>query len=368
MMFLGGPLDHEPDVRKIAVLRANGIGDFIFALPALEALRSAYPQAEITLLARPWHAEFLAHRPGPVDRVVVIPHYYGVRDEPDNAQAPAELDCFFVAMADEQFDIAIQMHGGGRHSNPFVLRLGARLTVGLKGHDAPPLDRWVPYIYFQHEVLRYLEVVSLIGATPTVLEPRLSVTDADLTESLAVVPDTGLPLVAIHPGAGDPRRHWPAEKFAAVGDGLAAAGACVVVTGAEPERRTVDSVIGGMKAPATNLCGQLSLGGLAGLLSRCQVVVSNDSGPLHLAAAVGVPTVGIFWCGNLINCGQLTRARHRPFLSWRLNCPACGANTIEARCDHTASFVADVPVEDVLVAACELFAETAFGAPAKQRR
>jgi ADP-heptose:LPS heptosyltransferase len=62
-----------PGVRRIAVLRANALGDFIFALPALEALRAAYPQAEIVLLAKKWHATFLQGRPGPVDRVVVVP-------------------------------------------------------------------------------------------------------------------------------------------------------------------------------------------------------------------------------------------------------------------------------------------------------
>ena len=80
------PID---DVRKIAVLRANALGDFIFILPALEALRAAYPEAEIVLLGRPWHAEFVESRPMPVDRAVVIPHCRGIRDpspgEPEDA-------------------------------------------------------------------------------------------------------------------------------------------------------------------------------------------------------------------------------------------------------------------------------------------
>lgn len=348
---------HErvPGVRKIAVLRANAVGDLIFALPAIEALRDAYPLAEIVLLGLAWHAEFFSGRPGPVDRVIVVPPYPGV-SVPDSIEAdPAELAAFFAAMAEEQFDLAIQIHGGGSHSNPFLLRLGARLTAGLVSTDAPLLDRWVPYIYYQSEILRYLEVVALVGVMPRGLEPRVAVTEADLSEALPLIPEPMRPVVVLHPGAGDPRRHWPPEKFAVVGDTLAAAGAQVAVTGTEPERPLVDAVVSGMTAKALNLCGRLSLGGLAGLLSRCAVVVSNDSGPLHLAGAVSAPTVGIYWAGNLITAGPITRARHRAVLSWRLNCPVCDRNCLQTTCDHRASFVAEAPVAEVVAQALDLF-------------
>jgi ADP-heptose:LPS heptosyltransferase len=84
-------------------------------------------------------------------------------------------------------------------------------------------------------------------------------------------------------------------------------------------------------------------------------VVSNDSGPLHLAASVGAATAGIFWCFNLINCGPLTRSRHRPSASWRLTCPVCGIDCTQGRCVHRASFVADVPTEEVVASALDLF-------------
>lgn len=346
------------DVRKIAVLRANALGDFIFVLPALDALRSAYPCAEIVLLAKQWHANFLACRPGPVDRVVVIPPYAGVTEEEDYKDNQRELHCFFAAMREERFDIAVQAHGGGRHSNAFLTQLGARVTVGLKTPDALPLDRWIPYIYFQHEILRYLEVVSLVGASPTVLEPRIALLKRDICESLRVVPEEkGRLLVALHPGAGDAGRRWPPEKFAAVGDELAKRGAHIVVTGTAGEQCLADAVVAAMRCQAQNVCGQLSLGGLAALLSRCRVLVSNDSGPLHLAGAVGTATVGIFWCFNLINAGPLTRLCHRPFVSWQLHCPVCGADRSQTTCSHHTSFVADIPVEEVMGAALELFSQ-----------
>src|SRR5205085_2482323 len=172
---------------------------------------------------------FFAGRPGPVDRVVVVLPARGVGEDNDFAEDRGLLARFFDAMVRERFDLAIQIHGGGRYSNPFLRRLGARLTAGLKTPDAAPLDRWVPYIYFQSEVLRYLEVVALVGATTCALEPRISVTAQDLAEVERVVPPAGggvptplgpPPLVALHPGATDPRRWWPADKFAAVGDAL----------------------------------------------------------------------------------------------------------------------------------------------------
>ncbi len=359
--------NHAPvaGVRKIAVLRANSLGDFVFTLPALSALRSAYPDAEIVLLAREWHRAFLTERPGPFDRIVPIPSVPGVTQAAHEPADEDELARFFAAMRAEEFDLAVQLHGGGAYSNPFVAELGAGVTVGLRAPGARELDRCVPYVYYHHEVLRYLEVVSLVGARAPAIDPTLAVTERDLAEARSVVSDRRRPLVALHPGAADPRRRWPPERFAAVGDALARAGADVLVTGTEDERELVDSVVRAMEEEARPLAGRLSLRGLAGLLARCAVVVSNDTGPLHLARAVGAATVGIYWCGNMINGGPLTRSRHRALLSWTVRCPVCGADAAyvsdapggqRERCPHDPSFVAEVPVADVRFAALELLA------------
>lgn len=343
-----------PGIRKIAVLRANVLGDLIFVLPALHALRAAYPEAEIVLLAREWPGSLLADRPGPVDRVVAVPLYRGVGEDPSIQEDPEKVAAFFAAMQDEQFDLAIQMHGGGRFSNPFTLRLGAKLTVGMKAPDAVALDRWIPYIWMQSEPLRYAEVVSLVGAATLDLEPPLPVLSRDLDEAKRVVPPGQKPLVAIHPGASDPSRRWPPKKFAVVADALARAGARIVVTGTQPESYLAEAVVASMESPAENVCGRLSLDGLVGLLSRCKVVVSNDSGPLHLARAVGAATVGIFWIGNVVTAAPITRERHRLAISWRIHCPLCGQECTHTRCEHRESFVADVSTEEVSEAALDL--------------
>ncbi len=347
-------MEPEKDVRKIAVLRCNGVGDLMFSLPALSALRHAYPASEIVLLGKQWHAEFLAGRCSPVDRVVTVPRSRGVNGEPDAQEDPAALGRFFEAMQEERFDIAIQLHGGGRYSNPFARRLGARLTAGMKAPDAIPLDRWIPYHHFQSEIFRLLEVMALVGAGPVMLEPRLEVCAADLKEAGAVVPEVAAPLAMIHPGATDPRRRWPPEKFAAVADALGAAGARVLVHGDHSEQPLVGDVMSAMRNEAVDLAGRLSLGGLAGLLSRCQVLVANDSGPLHLGAAVGARTVGIYWCGNMINAGPLVRSRRRPAIAWRIDCPVCDRNTLFDNCAHQDSFVADVAIDEVRSAALDL--------------
>ena len=353
-------LDFVENVRKIAVLRAGGLGDLIFTLPALDALRETYPEAEITLLGGPLQTELLSGRPEPVARAITVPPSTGVNG-PDTGvdEDEEELERFFANMREERFDLALQMHGGGGYSNPFVSRLGARVTVGAQADGAPTLDRTVPYVYFQSEILRYLEIAGLVGARTANLQPRLPVTDEDLAEARNVTPEAEGTLVALHPGAGDSRRRWPPEKFAAVGDALAKGGARVVVVGIEEDRALISSIVDAMEHEALDLCGRLSLGGLAGLLDRCAVAVSNDSGPLHLAGAVGAATVGIYWGPNFINSGPPNRARHRPALSWRSSCPDCGATLFDHDCGHAASVVADVPVDEVTGYALELLRSSA---------
>lgn len=347
-----------PGVKKIAVVRANALGDFIFSLPALYSLQAAYPDAETVLVGKQWHAGFLENRPGPVKRVITVPRYRGV-SEPDTWQGPdpqeqAEIDRFFDQVQKEQFDLALQMHGGGAHSNPFILKIGARFTAGMRTPNAPVLDRWMPYHYWQHEIMRQLEVVGLVGARPIMLEPFLEVTGRDRAESCDAVPDQVKPIVIIHPGASDPRRRWAAGRFAAVGDVLARRGYQVMVVGIPSETDVVRAVLQNMKEPAWDLCGKLSLHALTGLISRARLIVANDSGPRHLAEAVGTPSVAIYWCGNLINAGSLFRARHRPHLSWRINCPVCWKNTLQEPCMHKESFVDEVTIEEVTASALDV--------------
>jgi ADP-heptose:LPS heptosyltransferase len=341
------------DVDDIAVVRAAGIGDLVFALPALEALRIAYPTARITLLARASHAELLAARPAPVDGVEIVPPYGGVSAPENAAQSSRELDAFFECMQARRFDIALQLHGGGGNSNRFVARLGARVTAGSRAHDAPPLDRWIRYDTYYPEVLRCLEVVRLVGARPSdALVPHLTVVadDAARADALLARCARERPIAVLHPGATDPRRRWPVARFAAVGRALVDWGLDVVVSGTDDEYALAAAVADQVGCGGSALAGLMSLSSLVGVLAAASVVVANDTGPLHLAAAVGTPTVGIYWVGNALNFGMHGMHKHRRCISWQMCCPKCGRDCIYDACRHRTSFVTDVSVTDVLAA------------------
>jgi len=347
------------EVRSILVLRPNAVGDFIYALPCLYALRATYPQARIVYIGKQWHADFLADRPGPIDEVLVIPPCPGVGAAPD-AQVDAQaVESFVASLRGRRFDLALQIYGGGRYSNPFLKRIGARLTIGMRAADAEPLDRWVHYGPLQQRRLQLLEVAALAGAQPVLAERELSLTARDRAGAARVLPPADeRPLVLIQPGASDPRRRWDPARFAAVADRLAAQGMQVAVNGTEEEGPVVRAVLAQMRAPALDLTGRLSLSGLCGVLERAALLVSNDTGPLHLALALGTPVVGIYWLTNLIEAAPLHHAGHRALLATRTHCPQCGQDNYRQRCAHDPSFVDDVQVDEVAAAAQDLLAES----------
>jgi ADP-heptose:LPS heptosyltransferase len=348
--------------KKIAVLRANALGDLVFVLPALRALRERFPDDEIVYLGKKMHQVFLDGRPGPIDRVEVVPGYPGVGEAENFEPDQLEVEAFFKQMQEEHFDIAIQLHGGGHFSNPFLQQLGARLSVGLQAPDAPPLDISVPYVRYYSEILRYLEVVSHLGATTRDITPFIVVTDKDLQEARQAIPETCTGRIAVlHPSATDPRRHWPGVNFAKVADFLVSEGYTVYINGLEEESCLADFILQHMqqRSGAYSLCGKLSICGLTGLLSMADIVVSNDSGPLHMAYALRVRTVGIYWVGNMITGTPMTSSLNRPLISWTTRCPLCGLetkklNTVITDCYHNSSFVADITVEEVIQSVQEL--------------
>lgn len=344
-----------PHVSRIAVLRPGTLSDLLFALPALAALHAAYPKAHMTLLGSAWHAEFLQDRLTYIDEVVVLPPVCGVGAPVDVDEDEAAIADFVQQMQARQFDLAVQLYGGGFYSNPFLMRLGARHTVGLKSNEATPLERNLAYIYTQNERLRLLETVGLAGAQVLTLDPRLPVLPRDVNEAQGVLASDQRPLVILQPGASDARRRWPARDFAAIGDALMARGALVAVNGSEDEADIVATVLGHMQHRAIDLSGRLSLSGLCGLLSRATLLVSNDTGPLHLAHALRIPSVGIYWLSNLQISAPLTQEKHRAALSLRTVCPVCGEDNFRTRCAHDPSFVSDVSVSEVLRHALELY-------------
>lgn len=356
-----GPLGEPfPNVRRIAVLRGGGLGDLFFALPALEALRAAYPNAEIVLLGSRLHARLLEARPSPVDEVIVLPESDGNGAEP----AEREIEDFRQRVCHRPVDLGVQLHGGGTWSNPFLLRLEPRFTVGCRAEGAEPLDRSVPFRYYQNETMRALEVACAAGAPAVVLEPRIRATAADIAAADRVLGLSDRSLITIHPGAKDPRRRWPASNFAAVAAECVDRGLDVVLVGALSEIDLLDSVAveARARAPQRPDCGVRQLVGsdmsvLCGVLARSAAFVGNDSGPRHLARALDVPTVGVFWAGDVINTGPIGRTWDRVLISWRADCPVCGRDITgetAPRCPHDASVVDMVSVDQVRWELCDV--------------
>jgi ADP-heptose:LPS heptosyltransferase len=349
------------DVKKIAVLRAGALGDFIVTLPALKAIRAAYPDGEIVILGKPWHKKFLLKNRTPADRVIVVPVIKGVRDELHEVEDAGSTEAFFEQVKQEQFDIAINFQGNGIPANPFIKRLNAKLTVGLTSEYAEKLDRSLNFYYYQSEVIRYLEVVKLIGAYTSDIEPQINILQQDEEEIEGFIRSlNNKPFIVLQPCAVDIRRMWPLENYPLLADKLKQTNIEVVFTGSEEDKNAVDDIITSMKESAINICG-FSVGGLTALLSKAALVIGADTGPLHLASAVNTPTIGIYWAPNLINWGPVTRGIHRPVVSWNMACPLCGIipndpYPFEPRtnCNHAISFVRDITVQQVLDAAVKL--------------
>ncbi|MBI2952749.1 MAG: glycosyltransferase family 9 protein [Chloroflexi bacterium] len=303
---------------KIAILRGGGIGDFLSITAALRALKKSVPGAHTTLITTPGLSEFCQRYPS-IDRIILAPRYQGVNDGPVD---PAKVNQFFAQMRREKLDLALQWHGGGRNSNPFVSSLGARVTAGFRSDDAAALDIWLPYDHHHHEVLRYLDLVTLLGSRTDGVHTELPLVPDDYADLGHLAHSIDLDAlregryIGFHVSAGAPSRRWPPERFAAVANALLAEHdlAGIIVTAGQGQDSDAAAVISRIedRRRAINLAGRTSLGGLAALISQLRLYVSNDSGPAHMAVALGTPCVVVFGSGNPINWAPLERAWHRP--------------------------------------------------------
>ena len=302
-------------VRRIAVLRALFLGDFLCAEPALRALKERFPLAEITLIGLPWVEPFLG-RYRWADGFLPFPGCLGIREVP---YQPAVTAAFLAEARSRRFDVAIQMHGSGPESNDFVAALGATVSLGYcPAGTAGPLTYSVPYPGDQvHEARKWLGLVARLGATgPARPElPLLPEEEAEADECLAPL-ERARPIVALHAGARDPARRWPPERFAALADRLWDERGCqIVLTGAAGDAEANARVRQASRAPTLDLTGRTGLGTLAAILERVDLLVTNDSGPSHIAWARGVPSVILFGPTDPARWAPLDGGRHRPLHS-----------------------------------------------------
>lgn len=329
----------------MAVVRALQLGDLLVAVPALRSLRRCFPGAEITLIGLPWARWFAQRFSAYVDRFVEFPGWPGIVEAPFDRE---RTEAFLQEQQAYGYDLAIQLHGSGEVMNAFVLALGARRSAGFYTGKRPA-DLWPATEYPHHlpEVQRLLQIPRLFGASNPDTSMEFPVTDADreaLAEVFSADALNASPRVGIHPGASAPSRRWPPERFAAVASQLAQRhGAHIILTGGPDEVQIAEQVAGLIAAPVTNLAGKTSLGALAALLSELDLYLTNDTGPSHIASAMGVPSVTIFGPADVRRWSPLDGARHR-IVHKPVECSPCSHRIcpIDHRC------LAGIGVGDVL--------------------
>lgn len=330
------------DIHRIAVFRALFLGDLLLSLPALNALRQRFPRAEISLLGLPWAAEFAARLPDVIDRFVPFAGYPGL---PELPYQPERTAAFLAAQQAHGYDLAIQMHGDGTGSNGLLAQLGARATMGCARPCDMRLDLGMAYQDGRHELLRWLDLLALLDAPCDQHAIKLPLADADYLRAAALVAPFGraaAPLVGMHLGAKDLARRWPARRFAALGAALHRhCGARLVLTGAAGDAGLTAQVARLLPEQCLDLAGYTDLGAFGALLGQLDLLVTNDTGASHMAAAVGTPSVVLFGPTRPTQFAPLDGERHR-VVDAIAHAPA--------GCDGAAA-LAQLPVEPVLAAA-----------------
>jgi len=288
-------LDHAA-VKRILIRATNWVGDAVMSLPALEAVSDIFPDAAITVFAKPWVVPIYKAHPG-VDHVLV---YHkdgrGVKNLKTMMRAIIEIrrQRFDLAILFQNaFEAALLSYLGG-----VKFRLGYNTDGrGLLLTHAVMRDSRILNI---HQTEYYLSILRAMGWEARSRNPRITVsredikTAGELLESLHVQREDFL--VGLSPGAiyGGAKR-WPEERFARIGD-LAAEnwGAKIIIMGTPKEQEIAQGVCEMMTRKPINLCGKTNLGRAIGVISLCRFFVTNDSGLMHIAAALGIPTVAIF--------------------------------------------------------------------------
>lgn len=298
---------------SIAVLRALQLGDLLCAVPAWRALRAAYPTARIALIGLPWAREFATRFHRYFDEFIEFPGYPGL---PERTLMIDRIPDFFKTMQARRFDCALQMQGSGRYTNDIVALCGARIMAGYCAapDPCPNPHTFMAYPDGMPEVRRHLAFMSFLGIPSLGEDLEFPITEQDEAAFQRIDDLAGLQpgsYVCLHPGGRRQTNRWEPEHFARVADRLAAEGLRIVLTGTEPELDVGKAVTQAMRSRPLNVIGHTTLGSLAVLLSRARLLVSNDTGLSHLAAALAVPSVVVTVGSDPVRWGPLNRVRHR---------------------------------------------------------
>ena len=305
-----------PVPRHVLFVRLDNMGDVLMCTPAMQAVRDTWPHARLSLLTSP-SGERLAPHLAMVDEVIVhraswVKQAGASDDEAALVErlraARIDVAVVFTTCTQSALPVALLCRMAGipcriaySRENPYEL-----LTEWVRETDiiAPAM---------RHEVQRQLDLVSLLGVAPPA-DPRLrfQLRRFDRQEAALALRRAGLPAdtpyVLLHPGATAASRRYPPRDFGAALEAVGRAGWTCVLCGGEEDRDAVAQINAVLSRPAIDLGGLLSLGGLAALIEGAALMIANNSGPAHLAAAVGTPLVCLY---------ALTNPQHTP---WQVPC------------------------------------------------
>jgi heptosyltransferase-2/heptosyltransferase-3 len=296
-----GSAGSEP--RSVLLIRPDHLGDMLFATPAFRMLRQALPHARLTLLAGPWSQAVVAGNPD-LDQVLAC-RFPGFERQPKTSLlAPYRLLAETARGLRGRFDAAVIL----RFDHWWGAWLAAAASIPRRIGYAQPETRpfltdALTYRPDRHEVAQNATLAAaLAGIHPPDDRPgalRFTIGADAHAWAAGWLAERGIPaerrLIAIHPGAGATVKQWPAAAWAAVATRLAAAyGAQIVLTGHATERPLAQAIAAQLGQTPLDAAGQTDLAQLAGLLARCALALGSDSGPLHLAVAVGTPTIHLY--------------------------------------------------------------------------
>jgi predicted lipopolysaccharide heptosyltransferase III len=329
----------SPDPRRILLIKLSSLGDIVHTLPALAALRKRFPSARIDWLVARGYEDLLEGHPA-LDATLVFE-----REWVAGFRVNRHL---LRGLRSGRYDVVLDFQGLFRSSLLAFLARAPRRIGFANGRELSPwfyTERVAPPPDRPHAVDRYLALLEPLGIRESAAEFPLSwgAGVEDAVSALLVDGGEDRPLAALHPFGRWPTKQWEHGRYLAVAQRLASSGWRVAFVGGGGHRADVKRWLGSDSPRVMNLVGKVSLKGLAALLKRARVLVTNDSGPMHLAVAVGTPVVALF--------GPTDPARTGPYgeqgkvLRTAISCSPCFSRS----CSHR-SCMTEIGVEEVLAA------------------
>ena len=279
-------------MNNILVVNVNWLGDVIFSSPVFRALKEAYPQARIICLAVPRVKEILESIPF-IDEIIIYD------EKGKHASLTAKLGLIYY-LRKKSFDIAFLLHRSlTRALFVFLAGIPRRVGYDTKGRGFFLTHKVKPLAGEAHRSDHYLHVIESYGISVRDRRTQLNVTSQSKEEVSGMLTAENVrpedEIVVINPGGNWDLKRWPVENFAKLVDHLMNEGRWkVVIAGAPQDVPLFETIISHSKDKPINLTGKTTLKQLMALMQRARLVISADSGPLHLASSVGTDVIGIF--------------------------------------------------------------------------